>query len=161
MTQCNDDNHCAWKCYSDDSCNSAPTNCVPKYDTLSCNCINNNFSWTIRLGQYQAFSWQGVSTQNVHPPQNYNNRTREYANSTDGVSNKTAVLSPFVVTSTLFGNQSEVLAQESCSQCLDEEQEMFETCEQVCQMGSYSACKACSDAVDKKDAECKQLCKTG
>jgi len=159
MTQCNDDNHCAWRCYSDDSCNSAPTDCAPGYDTLTCNCIDLNYSWTIRLGQYQVFSWQGVFTQNRNSSRSYN-QTSTNMTSFDTF-NETAVVSPFVVTNTPVENTSGILAKESCSQCLDEEEEMFETCEQICQMGSYSACKSCSDAVDRKDAYCKQLCKSG
>ena len=50
-------------------------------------------------------------------------------------------------------------AQESCSQCMAEEQQMYNTCSQICQSGtSYQACKACSQAVQEKESECQQIC---
>ena len=52
-----------------------------------------------------------------------------------------------------------VSLQESCSQCMAEEQQMYNTCSQICQSTiSYQACKACSRGVQEKENECQQIC---
>ena len=52
--------------------------------------------------------------------------------------------------------------QESCNQCLAQEQQMFNNCQQICQAGfSYQACKSCSEAVDREEAYCKSICDPG
>ena len=60
------------------------------------------------------------------------------------------------------GQQSPGRMQESCSQCLAEEQQMFNNCQQICQAGfSYQACKSCSEAVTREEAYCKSICDAG
>ena len=53
-------------------------------------------------------------------------------------------------------------AQESCDQCLAQEQQMFNNCLQICQAGfSYQACKDCSEAVTREGAYCQSICNAG
>ena len=53
-------------------------------------------------------------------------------------------------------------AQESCDQCLAQEQQMFNNCLQICQAGfSYQACKDCSEAVTREEAYCQSICNAG
>ncbi|WP_257279581.1 hypothetical protein [Endozoicomonas sp. ISHI1] len=59
----------------------------------------------------------------------------------------------------LQNNTMSFKVMESCSQCLSEEQQMFNSCSQICQSGmSYPACKACFRAVQEKEKECQQIC---
>lgn len=51
--------------------------------------------------------------------------------------------------------------QESCAQCMAQEQQMFNNCQQICEAGfSYQACKDCSEAVTRQEAYCQSICKT-
>jgi hypothetical protein len=52
-------NECAWSCFSDPACATAANECSTGYTTITCNCVNLNFSWMIRIDGYQIFSWQG------------------------------------------------------------------------------------------------------
>ncbi|WP_252180406.1 hypothetical protein [Endozoicomonas sp. 4G] len=59
----------------------------------------------------------------------------------------------------LQNNTMSLKVMESCSQCLSEEQQMFNSCSQICQSGlSYKACEACSRAVQEQEKECQQIC---
>ena len=62
-TSCTTENGCAWTCYTDKHCSSEPAECAGGYSSLSCNCVNINWSWSVQINGDFMVSWQGYNAE--------------------------------------------------------------------------------------------------